>query len=124
MSAYLLLNILIILFPLILSFENKISFYKKFFPLLISTVITGIIFIVWDSVAVIRNDWSFNGEYVSSIKIFNLPPEEILFFVTVPYSIIFTFVCVRYYFKDKRIFIPSLFIYFVSFMLITAGIVF
>jgi lycopene cyclase domain-containing protein len=124
MSAYLFLNILIILFPFILSFENKISFYKKFFPLLISIVITGIIFIVWDSVAVTRNDWSFNKEYVSSIKIFNLPPEEILFFVTVPYSIIFTYVCIRYYIKDKRIYIPSVFIYLVSFVLIIICVAF
>lgn len=124
MSAYLLLNILIILFPLILSFEKKISFYKKFFPLLISIFITGIIFIVWDSVAVTRNDWSFNEEYVSAIKIFNLPPEEILFFMTVPYSIIFTFICIRYYVKEKRIFIPSVFIYFVSFVLIISGVLF
>lgn len=124
MSAYLLLNILIILFPLVLSFEKKISFYKKFFPLLISIVITGIIFIVWDSVAVTRNDWSFNGEFVSAIKIFNLPPEEILFFVTVPYSIIFSFVCIRYYVKEKRIFIPSVLIYFVSFVLIISAVVF
>ena len=124
MSAYLLLNILIIFFPLVLSFEKKISFYKKFFPLLISIVITGIIFIVWDSAAVTRNDWSFNGQFVSAIKILNLPPEEILFFVTVPYSIIFTFVCIRYYVKEKRIFIPSALIYFVSLVLIISGVVF
>ncbi|MBK6773879.1 MAG: lycopene cyclase domain-containing protein [Ignavibacteria bacterium] len=124
MSAYLLLNILIIFFPLVLSFEKKISFYKKFFPLLISIIITGIIFIVWDSVAVTRNDWSFNGEFVSAIKIFNLPPEEILFFVTVPYSIIFTFVSIRYYVKEKIIFIPSALIYFVSLVLIISAVTF
>lgn len=124
MSVYLILNIFIILFPLLFSFEKRISFYKKFFPLIISVVLTGVIFIVWDSVAVKRSDWSFNGIFVSPFRIFNLPPEEILFFITVPYSIIFTYACVRHYLKDKQLNVSPVLIYFISLIFIITGIIF
>ncbi len=122
MSSYLLINIFIIFFPLILSFEKKIRFYRKWIPLTISTVITGLFFILWDIIAVNRNDWSFNNSHVSDIKIFNLPPEEILFFVTVPYSIIFTFACVKFYLKDRVFRINRKITGIVALIFISAGL--
>ncbi|MEO8447636.1 MAG: lycopene cyclase domain-containing protein [bacterium] len=101
MNAYLLINILVIAIPLLLSFEKKIRFYKKFIPLIISIIVTGIPFLIWDSIAVSDGDWSFNDHYLCGIKIFNLPLEEIFFFISVPYSLLFLFECVRYYIKNK-----------------------
>jgi lycopene cyclase domain-containing protein len=91
MGEYLLLNILVISVPLILTFEKKLTFYKNIFPLFISIFTVGGSYIVWDIFATARGDWDFNPEYLISIKIFNLPLEEILFFVTVPYGIIFLY---------------------------------
>ncbi|MDZ4711652.1 MAG: lycopene cyclase domain-containing protein [bacterium] len=101
MSAYLLINIFIISIPLFLSFEKKIRFYKKIIPVIISIILTGIPFLIWDSIAVSDGDWSFNDHYLSGIKILNLPLEEIFFFITVPYSLLFLYECVRYYIKNK-----------------------
>jgi lycopene cyclase domain-containing protein len=39
--------------------------------------------------------WHFNPRYVSGFYILNLPIEEILFFITVPYSCLFLWVNVR-----------------------------
>jgi len=107
MSFYLLLNAIIISFPLIFSFERRwIKFYKKLKPLLISLVIVGIFFIALDVFATSRGHWSFNPNYVNNIKFLGLPLEEILFFVTVPYSCLFVYESVLHFLGDKKLFSP------------------
>lgn len=58
-------------------------------PMLIAIAIPAIPFLLWD-VFVTGTHWHFNPEYVSGIKIINLPIEEILFFITVPFACLFT----------------------------------
>ena len=103
MSQYLLLNIIVIIIPLLLSFEKKIIFYKKFRELSISILTVGSIFILWDIFAVKRGDWEFNSKYINGINLFNLPLEEILFFITIPYSSIFLYETIKYYLQKKII---------------------
>ncbi|MBK8661098.1 MAG: lycopene cyclase domain-containing protein [Ignavibacteriales bacterium] len=102
MSRYLLINLLTVLFPVILSFEKKISFYKKFKYLLFSILTVSPFYLVWDAVATSRGDWGFSPEYLIEIYIFGLPLEEVLFFVTVPYSCIFIFETVKLYIPEKK----------------------
>jgi lycopene cyclase domain-containing protein len=105
MSFYLWLNAIILTFPLIFSFERKwIKFYKKLKPVLVSLVIVGIFFIAWDVFATSKGHWSFNPDYVNNIKILGLPLEEILFFVTVPYSCLFVYESVLHFIGDKKLF--------------------
>ena len=104
MSFYLYLNLAIIAFPLIFSFERRIKFYAKIKPLLISLLLVGIFFVAWDSFATSRGHWSFNPAYVNDTKLFGLPLEEILFFVTVPYSCLFVFVSINHFIEDKKLF--------------------
>jgi lycopene cyclase domain-containing protein len=107
MSFYLFLNAIILAFPLIFSLERRwIKFYKKLKPLLISLFVVGIFFIAWDAFATSRGHWSFNPAYVNGIKLLGLPLEEILFFVTVPYSCLFVFESLFYFFGDKKLFAP------------------
>lgn len=103
MSVYLLINILVIAVPLLLSFEKKLKYYKQFPAVIISILLTGGIFILWDIAATARGDWAFNPAYISGIKIFNLPLEEILFFVTVPYACLFIFETAAYYLPEKNL---------------------
>lgn len=108
MSYYLYLNLLIIAFPLIFSFERrKIKFYTRIKPLLVSIFLVGIFFVGWDVYATSRGHWSFNPIYVNEIKILGLPIEEILFFVTVPYSCLFVFESILQFMGDKRMFAPK-----------------
>ena len=104
MSQYLLINILIILFPLLFSFEKRIKYYLKTKYLLISILIVGSIFILWDVFATHRGHWSFNPNYILGIKILGLPVEEILFFITVPFSCIFAYEGIKYYLHEKKLF--------------------
>jgi lycopene cyclase domain-containing protein len=104
MSFYLYFNLLIIAFPLIFSFEKRIKFYKKIKPLLVSLFIVGIFFIAWDVFATSRGHWSFNPLYVNEVTFLGIPLEEVLFFVTVPYSCIFVFNSIIHFLEDKQLF--------------------
>lgn len=103
MSEYLLINILIITIPLFLSFEKNLRFYTKIPFYLFSISIVSTAYIIWDSIATDRGDWGFNPDYLSGLYFFNLPIEEILFFITVPYSCIFIYETVGFYKNDYKI---------------------
>ncbi|NMB82609.1 MAG: lycopene cyclase domain-containing protein [Ignavibacteria bacterium] len=123
-SIYLLINILIIIVPLLLTFERNINYYKKLPVLFTSILIVGGAYIIWDIIATFRGDWGFNPEYISGLKIINLPIEEILFFVTVPYSGIFLYETGKFYLGDKSIQINKPFFYFLAALLIILSIIF
>ncbi len=103
MSEYLIINILIISVPLLLSFEKNLKFYTKLPYYFFSIIIVSTAYIIWDSIATLRGDWAFNPEYLVGLYLFHLPFEEILFFITVPYSCLFIFETVRFYVKDKKL---------------------
>jgi len=124
MSEYLLLNIAILFGPLVLSFERRIRYIKKTAPILISVAVTGGAYILWDIAATARGDWSFNSKYLSGIKLINLPIEEVLFFVTVPFACIFIYENVKYYFRDKRLQISKNFFLFLSMLFFAVALLF
>ncbi len=59
--------------------------------------LTGLMFLFWDVLFTVKGVWSFNDSYITGIKFFELPLEEILFFLTVPFSCIFIYACLNYY---------------------------
>lgn len=120
MSEYLLINIFIIIVPLLLLFEQKLKFYKKLPAVIISILVVSTVYIIWDSFATKAGDWAFNPKYLMGIYFFDLPLEEILFFITVPYSIIFIYETVKFYLKEREIFF-SRYIYFSVMILLIAG---
>jgi len=103
MSTYLLINILIIFFPFILSFDKNLKFYKKVPYVLQSIAFISTAYIVWDVIATERGDWAFSPEHLIGFYILGLPLEEILFFITVPYACIFIFETVSFYVKEKKL---------------------
>jgi lycopene cyclase domain-containing protein len=103
MSEYLLINIVVIIVPAILTFERKLKFYKNQPAVFLSILVVGLVYLIWDIVATERGDWSFNEKYLLGVTIFNLPLEEVLFFITIPYAVIFLFETAKYYIKDNEI---------------------
>ncbi len=108
MSEYLIINILIIAVPLLMSFEKQIYFIRNIKYFYLSFLCAGIPFIVWDSIASVRGDWSFNPEFTAAgLSVIGLPPEELLFFLTVPYAVLFLYDTVNHYIKPRKVSIPS-----------------
>jgi lycopene cyclase domain-containing protein len=95
--AYLLINFLTIIFPILLSFDKRVAFHKSWKYIWPGMAITGLVFLFWDVLFTIKGVWSFNPQYITGIKFFQLPLEEILFFLTVPFSCIFIYACLNYY---------------------------
>jgi len=103
MSTYLLIDLLIIILPLIVSFFPPIFFYKKFPYVLFSLSTGGLFFVSWDIVATLRGDWSFNPAHVMGISFAGLPLEEVLFFIFVPYSLLLTYEQAVYLCRDRSV---------------------
>lgn len=98
--TYLILNIGTLFFPLILSFDKKVAFYKRWPSIFPAILITASIFIPWDMWKTAVGVWEFNPTYILGIWIGNLPLEEWLFFFTVPYAILFIYECLKQYVAD------------------------
>lgn len=95
--TYLLINFLTVIFPVALSFDKRVQFYKSWRYIWPGMLITGLVFLFWDVLFVLKNVWSFNPDRVIGLNIFHLPLEEVLFFLTVPFACIFIYACLNYY---------------------------
>lgn len=85
--------------PFAFSFHPKANFSKKWKYLFPGIIIPGIIFLVWDEWFTRMGVWGFNPVYLSGIYLFNLPLEEVLFFICIPYACVFTYEAVGYFLK-------------------------
>jgi|GEM_PF-385868 len=106
MNAYLIINILVILFPLLLSFDRRVVFVRQWRGALPAIVLVGGFYIYEDVIATARGNWSFAERWVGEVTLLGLPVGEWLFFFTVPYACIFIYACVRGYVPEKRFRFP------------------
>ncbi|MFT4698810.1 MAG: lycopene cyclase domain-containing protein [Flavobacteriaceae bacterium] len=95
---YLFLNLGSIIIPFIFSFHPKIKFYSKWKSLFIGIIVMMSIFIPWDILFTNHGIWGFNEKYITGYKILNLPIEEWLFFICIPYACLFTHYCLVKFF--------------------------
>jgi len=104
MYLYLYINLAIIIGPIIISFERRrINYHSKIKSVALSILFVGTAFIAWDALATSRGHWSFNSAYLVGPNFLGLPFEEILFFITVPFSCLFTYEALAYFLKDARL---------------------
>lgn len=89
MSLYLIVEICAFTIPLVMSFDRKVAYYKKWKFLLPSILVNALIFIALDIHFTKAGTWGFNPRYHSSLLVGGLPIEEILFFILIPYSSMF-----------------------------------
>ena len=97
MSLYFILHLFTISFPLVRSFEYRVRYFKKWPPLFLAILVSGAIFIVWDILFTDAGVWGFTPTYLSGYYLVNLPIEEWLFFITVPFASIFIYENVIYF---------------------------
>jgi lycopene cyclase domain-containing protein len=124
-STYLFVDFLTIFIPLIFSFHPKLKFYKSFKFFLPGNIITAILFIAWDILFTKIGVWGFNENYVLGFYFFNLPVEEVLFFICIPFSCVFTYHSLNLFFHIKwNVKIENIFILTLSLLLLVTGLYF
>jgi len=96
MSKYITLLILSGTVPLFLSFWPPLKFYRNLRPLILSIGLIVVIFGAWDCFAVWRGHWFFDPQGVWPVRFINLPIEEWLFFVIIPFCCIFTWEALKF----------------------------
>jgi len=119
---YLALNLFTISYPLFRSFEKRVRFSSNWYALFPAIFITGIIFLIWDHYFTQIGVWEFNSRYILEIYFFNLPLEEWLFFLTVPFACVFIYEVLIYFFpKDPLKGLGKPFVYIMVPFLIGIG---
>lgn len=111
---YLSINLAVISVPILLSWVPTIYFYKNFRAVLAAFLFVSIPFIIWDIWFTSVGVWSFSPEYTLPLKIFGLPIAEILFFVTVPYAMLFVYECIAYYVPRRDVAFASIVYVFIA----------
>lgn len=116
---YLFVNLSCLLGPFILSFHPRLHLYKRWKSIAIGMLAMMTVFIPWDIFFTKNNIWHFSNEYTLGFKILELPIEEWLFFICVPFACIFTFEVIVSYFPKKP---SSIFTQLISLILIVISI--
>lgn len=97
--TYLLINFFAVLICFIFSFHPKIKFSRHFAAFFKASSLVAVFFIAWDVYFTANGVWWFNDKYLLGLRIFGLPVEEILFFICIPFSCVFTYYCLDKFFK-------------------------
>jgi lycopene cyclase domain-containing protein len=95
--TYALLHLGAFTFPFLLSFDKRVAFYKSWPFLFPAILIVAAFFVVWDIWFASMGIWGFAPDYVMGGYFFNLPWEEVLFFITIPYCCLFIYACIYAY---------------------------
>ncbi len=89
-----------LLVPLLRSFEQRIFFIGNWRALLAGIFVMILVFIPWDIAFTRHGVWGFSPVHVSGAYIAGLPLEEWMFFVVIPYCVVFSYEVIRYFFPN------------------------
>ena len=95
MYTYLLLDVFSFLSVLVFSFMKPVKYYQKWKYLVPALVISGAFFIIWDYYFTEMGVSSFNPQFITGLYFLNLPMEEWLFFIVIPFACVFIYENIR-----------------------------
>lgn len=124
MNLYLWIILAILALPLVLSFDKKVAYVRKWPTVLAATAIVAAVFIPWDILKTAAGVWGFNKRYVGEFAFYGLPAGELLFFVVVPFACIFIYEVVRAYFRERTMRVSRVVWLLAAAALVVLGLVF
>ena len=98
--TYLLLLIGIFAVPIIFGSKKQIGFFSNLKYLIPAILFSVAIFVMWDLRFEEQAIWRFNSEFLTGMNILNLPIEEWLYFIGIPFLGVFIFENIKYYFNN------------------------
>ncbi len=101
--TYLIINIATVFFPVLFWNYHRLPSKRVFKHYWKALRIAGVGFIIWDVFVTWRGHWLFNPVYTLGIKLFNLPIEEVLFFISIPFSSLYLFEVLNLLKKDTKL---------------------
>lgn len=102
MTLYFKLLLFTIAFPLLASWDKRFNYFSKIKALFPAFLITGTFFLIWDIIFTKKGIWGFSTTHASNLRILDMPIEEWLFFFIIPYSCLFIYESVKYFFRLKK----------------------
>ena len=100
---YIFINLGAISIPFIAGFDKRLRFYKQWKFLFPAMLLTMLLFIPWDMAKTYLEVWGFNPRYLLGFYLGNLPAEEWMFFIAIPYACLFTYHALNYLVKKDYI---------------------
>jgi len=99
---YLILILGSVLSVIAFSFNPKHPYHKYWSGVLLSSFYVAVPFIIWDVIFTKKGIWGFNSDYLTGLKLINLPIEEVAFFFAIPFASVFIYFSVIYFFKPSK----------------------
>ncbi len=97
--TYLAINFFTVIICFLFSFHPKIKFHRHFKAFIMASFLVAVFFIAWDVWFTKIGVWWFNDKYLIGSRLFGLPVEELMFFICIPFSCVFTYFCLDKFFK-------------------------
>lgn len=98
--SYLLVLIGTFVIPVLLGLKKQIGILSNLKYLVPAILFTGAIFIMWDMRFEQQAIWRFNSEFLIGVNLLNLPIEEWLYFIVVPFLAFSIYEFVKYRFSN------------------------
>ena len=95
--TYLALMLASLAYPLAQSFEWRVYMHRRFHNIWPAILITAAVFTIWDVYFTKAGVWSFSAEHTLSPRFIEMPLEEWMFFLVVPYCCFFVYFVVNYF---------------------------
>lgn len=95
MYTYLLIDLITTSFPLLIPRLLRRPDLRLPWWTVITVMLVAIPKIIWDIAFTHSGVWGFNGEYLIGFRFINLPIEEVLFFIAIPFACLLIYLSVR-----------------------------
>lgn len=102
-SYYLDILIVCVAGPILLSFDKKVFFIRRWREVVISIAVCVLLLGSYDIYAFGAGFWVANPQAVFPAIVLGLPWEEVLFFILIPYAVLFSYEVLNVYFPKVRL---------------------